>query len=100
MSKSAKGYWIGHVTVDDPQAYAAYRDANAVAFEKYGGRFLVRGSAQEVVEGDLRPRTVVIEFPTIEAARACYLSPEYQHAMTLRTPVSEADLCIVEGWNG
>lgn len=100
MSDAPKGYWIGHVSVDDPQAYQAYREANAVAFEKYGARFLVRGGAQEVVEGDLRPRAVVIEFPSIEAARACYLSPEYQRALALRTPVSVADLCIVEGWAG
>ena len=93
-----KGYWIGHVTVDDPEAYQAYRTANAAAFGKYGGRFLVRGGAQEVVEGSLRPRAVVIEFPSIEDARACYDSPEYQHALSLRQPVSIADLCIVEGW--
>lgn len=100
MSDTPKGYWIGHVTVDDPQAYQAYREANAVAFAKYGAKFLVRGGEQEVVEGDLRPRAVVIEFPSLAAARACYLSPEYQHALALRTPVSVADLCIVEGWLG
>ena len=100
MSDTPKGYWIGHVTVDDPQAYQAYREANAVPFAKFGARFLVRGGAQEVVEGDLRPRAVVIEFPSLEAARACYLSPEYQRAMALRTPVSIADLCIVEGYLG
>lgn len=100
MSDTPKGYWIGHVTVDDPQAYQAYREANAVAFAKFGAKFLVRGGAQEVVEGDLRPRAVVIEFPSLAAARACYLSPEYQHALALRTPVSVADLCIVEGWLG
>jgi uncharacterized protein (DUF1330 family) len=88
------------VSVDDPQAYEAYRSANAKAFAKYGARFLVRGGAQEVVEGELRPRAVVIEFPSIEAARACYVSPEYQAAMALRTPVSMADICIVEGWDG
>lgn len=92
-----KGYWIGHITVTDPEAYQAYRAANAAAFEKYAGRFLVRGGAQEVVEGDLRPRAVVVEFPTIEAARACYASPEYRAAMALRLPVSMIDLCIVEG---
>ncbi|ADE84909.1 DUF1330 domain-containing protein [Rhodobacter capsulatus] len=100
MSETPKGYWVGHVTVEDPQAYQAYRAANAAAFAKYGARFLVRGGAMEVVEGDLRPRTIVIEFPSLAAARACYLSPEYQHALGLRTPVSEADICIVEGWIG
>jgi len=100
MSEAPKGYWIGHVSVDDPEAYQAYREANAVAFAKYGAKFLVRAGAMEVVEGDLRPRTIVIEFPSLKAARDCYLSPEYQHALMLRTPVSEADLCIVEGWAG
>ena len=100
MSETPKGYWVGHVTVEDPQAYQAYRAANAAAFAKYGARFLVRGGAMEVVEGDLRPRTLVIEFPSLAAARACYLSPEYQHALGLRTPVSVADICIVEGLIG
>ena len=95
-----KGYWVAHVTVDDPAAYDAYRAANAVAFAKFGARFLVRGAPQEVREGTLRPRTVVIEFPTIEAARDCYDSPEYQAALALRTPVSTGDMCIVEGYEG
>ncbi|MFB2531310.1 DUF1330 domain-containing protein [Paracoccus sp. p4-l81] len=94
----AKGYWIGHVTVADADAYEAYRQANAAAFARFGGRFLVRGGDQTVVEGDLRPRAVVIEFPSLEAARACYDSPEYQAALALRRPVSHADLAIVEGW--
>ena len=93
-----KGYWVGHVTVDDPQVYEQYRQANAVAFEKYGARFVVRGGAQEQLEGRARPRTVVIEFPSVEAARACYHSPEYQAAKALRDPVSVADLVLVEGW--
>ena len=92
-------YWIGHLTVSDPQAYQAYRAANAAAFQKYGGRFLVRGGAQEVVEGNLRPRSVVVEFPTLQAARACYASPEYRAALALRRDCALADLCIVEGWD-
>ncbi|MDQ7264026.1 DUF1330 domain-containing protein [Paracoccus sp. PS-1] len=93
-----KAYWIGHVTVDDPAAYEAYRQANAAAFQKYGARFLVRGGALEVVEGQMRPRTVVVEFADLETARACYHSPEYQAALALRQPCSVADLAIVEGW--
>ncbi len=94
-----KAYWVGHVTVDDPAAYEAYRRANAAAFDKYGARFLVRGGAQQTVQGAARPRTVVIEFPNLQAARDCWDSPEYQAAKALRDPVSDADIVIVEGWS-
>ncbi len=96
----SKGYWVAHVEVTDPQAYEAYRRANAVAFAKYGARFLVRGGAQQVAEGQARARTVVIEFDTLELAQACYASPEYQAALALRRPASEGDLVIVAGWEG
>lgn len=92
-----KGYWIAHVSVDDPAAYEAYRQANAAAFQKYGARFLVRGGAQTVVEGQARSRSVVLEFPSLQAAWDCYHSPEYQAAKALREPVSEVDLIVVEG---
>lgn len=95
-----KGYWIAHVDVRDPQAYEAYRAANAAPLAEHGGRFLVRGGPAEVREGSARARTVVIEFPSLEAARACYDSPGYQAALALRAPVSEADLVIVAGWEG
>lgn len=91
-------YWIGHVTITDPTAYEAYRQANAAAFTKYGARFLVRGGAQDVVEGEVRPRTVVIEFADLATAQACYHAPEYQAAKAKRDGVSLADLCIVEGY--
>lgn len=93
-----KGYWIAHVTIDDPAAYDAYRAANAAPFAEYGARFLVRGGAQDVVEGISRPRSVVIEFPSLEAAHACYASPGYQAAKALRDSVSVADVIIVEGY--
>lgn len=94
-----KGYWIAHITIDDPAGYEAYRQANAAAFTKYGGRFLVRGGAQQLVEGQARPRSVVIEFPSLQAATDCYHSPEYQAALALRIPVSAGDLVIVEGYD-
>lgn len=95
-----KGYWVAHVDVRDPAAYEAYRRANAEAFALYGARFIVRGAPQEQMEGHCRARTVVIEFPSLEAARACYASPEYQAAKALRDPVSTGDLVILEGWDG
>ncbi|GHD99907.1 hypothetical protein U879_10460 [Defluviimonas sp. 20V17] len=95
-----KGYWVAHVDVGDPEVYAKYRDANAAPFAEYGARFLVRGGTATQMEGDCRARTVVIEFPTIEAAKACYESAGYQAAKAIRDPVSTGDLVIVEGWEG
>ncbi len=96
----AKGYWVGQIRVDDPDAYEAYRAANAEAFAKYGARFLIRGGKQTVVEGQANPRTVVIEFADLATAQACYDSPEYQAAKKLRDPVSVGNLVIVEGYDG
>jgi uncharacterized protein (DUF1330 family) len=96
----AKGYWIAHVTVSDPEAYKAYIAANAVAFAKYGARFIVRGGPYEVVEGTARERNIVLEFPSIQAARDCWNSPEYAVAKALRTGCSTADIIIIEGYDG
>ncbi|MEM6596477.1 MAG: DUF1330 domain-containing protein [Pseudomonadota bacterium] len=93
-----RGYWIAHVTVEDAQTYETYRAANAAPFAAFGAKFLVRAGAQDVPEGSARPRTVVLEFPTVEAARACYASPEYQAAKAIRDPIAVSDLVIVEGY--
>ncbi len=95
-----KGYWIAHVDVTDPEVYETYRAANGEAFSKYGAKFLVRGAAQEVMEGKQRSRSVVIEFPTLEAAQECFHSPEYQAARALRLPAGISDLVIVAGYEG
>ncbi len=94
-----KAYWIAHVSVTDPDAYDRYRAANAAPFARFGAKFLVRGGAQTVVEGEMRPRTVVIEFPTLQAATECYNSPDYRAALALRKGASEADICIIEGYD-
>lgn len=95
-----KGYWVAHVDIDDPQAYEAYRAANAAPFAEYGARFLVRGAPQDQREGHCRKRTVVIEFDSYEQAVACYESAGYQAAKALRDPVSTGDLVIVPGYDG
>src|SRR5713101_7460338 len=92
-----KGYWIAHVDVTDPEGYKAYIAANALPFGKFGARFLVRGGTREVVEGKVRGRTVVLEFPSYRAALDCYRSPDYQAAAALRKGRAEFDLFIIEG---
>lgn len=74
--------------------------ANQAPFGKYSARYLVRGGAREVPEGKVRARTVVLEFPSYDAALACYRSPEYQAAKKLRDGKGEIDLIIVEGYDG
>lgn len=96
----AKGYWMGHVDIDDPETYRKYQAANAEPFKRYGGRFLVRAGTSETMEGGTRPRHVVIEFPTYEAALECYRSDAYQRAKSIRDPISKLDLVIVEGYDG
>lgn len=95
-----KGYWIGRVDVADQERYKAYMAANAEPFKKYGARFLVRAGRFENPEGTSRSRNVVIEFPSYEAALACWKSPEYQHAKSFRESVATIDLVIIEGYEG
>jgi len=96
----AKGYWIAHVDVNDPEGYKAYVAANGKAFSKYGARFLVRGGRFECKEGSSRARNVVLEFKDYETALACYRSPEYAQAMKHRLTTSTGDVIIIEGYDG
>lgn len=90
-------YWIAHVTVTDPEAYAGYQKLAPAAFARYGARFLARGGAAEVLEGPALDRHVVIEFPSLQAARDCYLSEDYRAARTARAGACIAHVVIVEG---
>ena len=92
-----KGYWIAHADLIDPEGYKPYIAANKAAFGKFGARYLVLAGRCEVTEGRQRSRTVVLEFPSYEAALACYRSPEYQAALKLRQGKAEVDLVVIEG---
>ena len=96
----AKGYWIAHVEVTDPDGYKKYVAANGVAFAKYGARFLVRGGTHVVAKGAAKSRQVVIEFPDYAAALACLESEEYKRAAEFRDAASLIDLIIAEGYDG
>ena len=93
----AKGYWIARMSVHDAERYKDYVAAAAPAFQRYGARFLARGGEVHLSEGDARPRNVVIEFPSAQAAVDCYNSEEYTAARAIRQSVSDGELLIVEG---
>jgi uncharacterized protein (DUF1330 family) len=90
-------YWISHVTVTDPEGYGRYARGAVAAIEAHGGRFLVRSGRYIQLEGNDRARNILVEFPNLEAAEACYRSPEYQAALAHAKGAAERDLVIVEG---
>lgn len=88
--------WIAHVKVTDEEAYGRYAKLAGPAIEKHGGYFIARGGRYVQLEGNDRPRNVVAKFPSLEAAEACYRSPEYQEALSHARNASERDLLVVE----
>jgi uncharacterized protein (DUF1330 family) len=94
-----KAYWIARVDLkgDDPETYKKYVETAKPAFERHKAKFLARGGTTEVLEGQARARNVIIEFPSMEEAHACYNSPEYAAARAIRQAVSEGEFILVEG---
>ncbi len=93
-----KGYIIARLTVSDPESYKAYAAAATAAQAMYGAKVLVRGGKAEALEGEHRPRNVVLEFDSYEAAKRYYHSPDYQAAIALRQPFAEGEIVVVEGY--
>ncbi|WP_112323838.1 DUF1330 domain-containing protein [Oceanibium sediminis] len=88
--------WIAHVEVTDPDAYAKYAEVASGSIPAHGGVFIARGGRAEQMEGRAFPRNVVARFPTMEAALACYNSPEYQSVVDIAKGASERSLVILE----
>lgn len=88
--------WIAHVTVTDEEAYKKYAALATEAIAAHGGKFIARGGRYVQLEGQERPRNVVARFPSVEAAEACYNSPDYQRALSHARDASERELLIVE----
>lgn len=88
--------WIAHVTVTDTDAYGRYAALAGPAIAKHGGVFIARGGRYVQLEGTERARHVVAQFPSLEAAKACYDSADYQAALDHARGASERDLVIVE----
>ncbi len=92
-----KAYLIAQASVTDPEAYARYVAGTAAAFTRFGAKALARGGRAETMEGHGRPRVVILEFASLDDARAYYESPEYQAARQHRLGAAGFDSVIVEG---
>jgi uncharacterized protein (DUF1330 family) len=94
-------YVIVQVKVEDPVRYEAYKKMVPPSLANYGGRFLVRGAKTETLEGAWQPsRLVILEFPSVERAKAWWASPEYAEAKALRQATAQTELLVVEGFSG
>ena len=89
---------VVNITVEDAATYEEYRRMVPPSIAHFGGRYLARGGATTVLEGDWQPaRLVIVEFPSADQTRAGWASPEYAAAKALRQRCSRADLVVVEG---
>ena len=93
-----KGYVIVDIEILDQEKYQKYRQMAASSIEQYGGNYVVRGGRIEPIEGGWKPeRLAVIEFASVEQAKAWYHSPEYAPARELRHAASRGKILVVEG---
>lgn len=91
-------YLVAAVDVEDPGAYAAYRERVPAILAAFGGRYLVRGGTQTVLEGTWPGgRTVVIAFLDRASAEAVYMSDAYRQILPIRQGASTGALVIVDG---
>ena len=92
------GYVLIDVEITDHAAFAGLRDRAPAIVEAHGGRFLVRGGAAEVVQGDWTPhRVVIVEFDSVERAKSWWNSPEHTELRALLDRCSRSTTTIVEG---
>ena len=91
-------YIVVEVEVLDPDRYENYKAMVPPSLEAYSGRFVVRGGNVETLEGDGSPkRFVIVEFPSVDKAKAWWDSPEYADAKALRQATAKTQMIVVEG---
>ena len=91
-------YLIADIDITNPEGYAAYRPMAAESVTRHGGRFVARGGTIVPLEGGWDPkRVVIIEFPSLDAAKTFYHSDDYQAALKVRLENSTGRVIIVDG---
>jgi uncharacterized protein (DUF1330 family) len=91
-------YIIVEIEITDPVGYEEYKKQAAATVEQYGGKYIVRGGACETLEGDWKPkRVVVLQFDNMERAKAWLNSPEYVGPRKQRHRTAKTRMILVEG---
>ena len=90
-------YVVASLRITNPEGYRGYPRQAAQTILQHGGEVLAADADSEVVEGDPAPMTVIVRFPSRDAARAWYGSDDYQRIAPLRTANSEGSLVFIDG---
>ena len=91
-------YVVVDIEVLDPEQYEAYKQLAPPSIAQYGGRYVARGGQVETLEGTWSPkRLVILEFPSLDQAKAWWGSTEYAEAKALRQAAARSEMIVVEG---
>jgi uncharacterized protein (DUF1330 family) len=94
-----KGYLIVRINISNAELFQQYPPLSTKAVEKFGGKYLIRGGAFEVVEGKWpAERTTVVEFESFDKAKEFYNSLEYNEAKKVRKESADTDFILIEGY--
>lgn len=93
----AKGYLIAHIRVHDNDAFEEFKQLSGAAIKAHDGKVLVRNPMPDHREGGAQGLAILIEFESLDAARAFYESDAYRGARAVREKISDTDLILVEG---
>lgn len=98
-SAAPKGYILAEIAVTNPEPYKDYVAAVTPIVAAFGGKYIVRAGRNETREGaGPQGRLVLLEFPSFEAARIFYDSPEYAAILRLRTDNATSRIILLEGY--
>jgi uncharacterized protein (DUF1330 family) len=93
-------YLIVEIEVTDPIGYEEYKSQAAATVHRYGGKYIVRGGKTEILEGDWKPkRIVILEFPTMDRAKEWLNCAEYAEPRKLRHKTAKTNMLVIEGFD-
>jgi uncharacterized protein (DUF1330 family) len=98
--KMVPGYVVAEVDVTDPATFQKYAAKAPGTIEQYGGHYVIRGGKSDSIEGDAPKRFVVIQFDSMEKAKAWEDSPEYSAIKPIRHSSAKSRVFIIEGYGG
>jgi uncharacterized protein (DUF1330 family) len=91
-------YVIVEIDIVDPAGYEEYKTLAGATVEKYGGKYIVRGGEAEVLEGDWKPkRIVVLQFDSMQRAKDWLHCEEYREPRKMRHRTARTNMILVEG---